>query len=302
MMEENKRPIYPEQEAGNYVEQTEAQIAQAQKYAAEQERKAKRERDMAILSDIANLVTKGAAVAGGAWKINKDESATAATNEKLRALRDSNSKQLVEYAKMRMAAADAARKERNAEKLAQYNADLNNYKLDIEAAKYANEQAYKERREAREIAESDAKKAYYKAQENYYNSGGKKTSSGGSGVNRDVYLINDDGTKKVFKHSENANNIQAAYAELPPEYRVTEQQIVYTENRDGNPVKKIDENGLPVTISVVKTKGVTLEEKKQAIERYNARERKKTASAAPANASPLNKGKKSNNKKDTGSW
>ena len=115
-------PDLPEMEMGNYVEQTDAQIAQAQKSAAEQERRAKRDRDMAILSDIANLVTKGAAMHGGAWKIDKEEARSAVANEKLRALRESNSKLLAEYARRRMAAQDAQRKERNAEKKAEYDA------------------------------------------------------------------------------------------------------------------------------------------------------------------------------------
>lgn len=276
-MEENKKelkaPVYPTLEKDNIVEQTEAQ---------KQEQRAKRDRDMAIIGDIANLVSKGAAMHGGAWKINKDENATAVANEKLAKLRESNSKQLAEHLKMRMAAADAARKERNAAKLAQYNADREDYK-------YANEQAYKERKEAREIAESTAKIARDEAYANYYNNGKPTKTGGGSGVNRDVYLINDDGSRTEFNHADTANNIQAAYAKLPPEYRVTEEQKVYTEDINGRPMMQIDENGLPVTIPVEKRKGLTLEEKRQAIERYNAREKK-----AAKKANPMGSGKKTN--------
>ena len=125
-------PERPEMEKGNYVEQTDAQIAQAQKYAAEQERRAKRDRDMAILSDIANLATKGAAMHGGAWKIDKEEARSAVANEKLRALRESNSKLLAEYARRRMEAADAARKERNAEKKAEYDAAVDKAKWEAD--------------------------------------------------------------------------------------------------------------------------------------------------------------------------
>ena len=125
-------PERPKMEKGNYVEQTDAQIAQAQKYAAEQERRAKRDRDMAILSDIANLATKGAAMHGGAWKIDKEEARSAVANEKLRALRESNSKLLAEYARRRMEAADAARKERNAEKKAEYDAAVDKAKWEAD--------------------------------------------------------------------------------------------------------------------------------------------------------------------------
>lgn len=151
-------PDRPEMETGNYVEQTEAQIAQAQKYAAEQERRAKRERDMAILSDIANLVTKGAAMHGGAWKIDREEAKSAIGNEKLRALRESNSKQLAEYARLRMAAQDAQRKERNAEKKAVYDAAVDKAKLEASIAeRNARLQETKEHNDAMEaIAKQNA--------------------------------------------------------------------------------------------------------------------------------------------------
>ena len=148
-------PERPEMEKGNYVEQTDAQIAQAQKSAAEQERRAKRDRDMAIISDIANLVTKGAAMHGGAWKIDKEEARSAAANDRLRALRESNSKLLAEYARQRMEAADAARKERNAEKKAEYDAAVNKAKLEASIAR--NNAELKERQEHNDVMEAIAK-------------------------------------------------------------------------------------------------------------------------------------------------
>ena len=170
-----KKLKYPELEQGNYEAQTEAIIKQSKDMADAQEKRAKRDRDMAILGDIANMVSKGAAMHGGAWKMNKDESMAAQGNAKLRALQESNSKQLGEYAKMRMNAADADRKERNAQKVAEYNADVNAYKSAVEAAKYAKEQERKDRQEARSAAESDAKIAREKAQADYYNNGGYST-------------------------------------------------------------------------------------------------------------------------------
>jgi hypothetical protein len=90
-------------------------------------------------------------------------------------------------------------------------------------------------------------------------------------VNRDVYLVNDDGTKKVFKHSENANNIQAAYAELPSGFKAQKEVKLYDEDDMGKPVLRIDAEGVPVTKLVENTKP-TLGEMRQAIENYNARE------------------------------
>ena len=257
-----KKLKYPELEQDNYVAQVEAETAEAKKRAEQLEKQAKWDRDMALWGDMASLAAKGAAMHGGAWKINKDESAAAKGNERLRALQKENAAQLAAYAKQEVAARDAARKERNTQKLARYNAEVELYKRDLEAEKYAKEQERKDRQEARQTAESTAKI-------NYYNNGGRRTTGGGSGVNRDVYLINDDGTKKVFKHSENANNIQAAYAELPSEFKAQKEVKLYDED-DIKPVLRIDAEGMPVTKLVQNTKP-TLGEMRQAIEEYNAR-------------------------------
>lgn len=282
-----KKLKYPELEQDNYVAQVEAETAEAKKRAEQLEKQAKWDRDMALWGDMANLAAKGAAMHGGAWKINKDESAAAKGNERLRALQKENAAQLAAYAKQEVAARDAARKERNAQKLAQYNAEVEQYKRDLEAEKYAKEQERKDRQEARQTAESTAKI-------NYYNNGGRRTTGGSSGVNRDVYLINDDGTKKVFRHAENANNIQAAYAELPSGYRVQKEVKLYDEDDMGKPVLRIDAEGMPVTKLVENTKP-TLGEMRQAIEEYNARELKKAGTAAPAKkANPMSGGKKTN--------
>lgn len=265
-----KKLKYPELEQGNYEAQTEAVIKQSKDLADAQEKRAKRDRDMAIFGDIASLVSKGAAMHGGAWKINKEEPMAAKGNEKLRALQESNSKQLVEYAKMRMNAADADRKERNAQKVAEYNAGVEQHKRDVEAQKYANEQAYKARKELREIAESEAKVKRDKAYADFYNNGGRRTGSGSS-VNRDVFLVNDDGTRINFTHADDANNVQAAYARLPEEYKVKKEVKLYDRDALGNPVLRIDEDGAPVT-TLIENTHPTLQDMRFAISEYNARE------------------------------
>ena len=160
------------------------------------------------------------------------------------------------------------------------------------------EQERKDKQDALKEAETASTIAKNQAYANYYNSGGKKTSGGGSSVNRDVYIIQDDGTKKMFRHSENANNIQAAYAELPKEFKAQKEVKLYDKDLMQRSVLRVDEEGVPVTKLVENTKP-TLGEMRQAIEEYNARELKKAGAAA---GSPLNKGKMSNNNKDTGSW
>ena len=265
-----KKLKYPELEQGNYEAQTEAIIKQSKDMADAQEKRAKRDRDMAIFGDIANLVSKGAAMHGGAWKMNKDESMAAQGNAKLRALQESNSKQLVEYAKMRMNAADADRKERNAQKVAEFNAGVEQHKRDVEAQKYANEQAYKAREEVRKIEESKAKINRDKAYADFYNNGGKRTGSDSS-VNRDVFLINDDGTRINFTHADDANNVQAAYARLPEEYKAKKEVKLYDRDALGDPVLRIDENGMPVT-TLIENTHPTLQDMRLAISQYNARQ------------------------------
>ncbi len=89
-------PERPEMEKGNYFEQTDAQIAQSLKTAAEQEeRNAKRDRDMAILSDITNLVTMGAAIHGGAWKIKPTQGYTESANKRIRDIKKRQRQELL---------------------------------------------------------------------------------------------------------------------------------------------------------------------------------------------------------------
>lgn len=188
-------PDRPVMETGNYVEQTEEQIAQAQKSAAEQERRAKRDRDMAILSDIANLVTKGAAMHGGAWKIDKEEARSAVANEKLRALRESNSKLLAEYARRRIEAADADRKDRNAEKKAVYDAAVDKAKLEASIAeRNAKLQEVEEHNDAMEAIAKQNADTRKKEADNKGKGGGKSTTGGsGSGKVKNMRYIGDWG-------------------------------------------------------------------------------------------------------------
>ena len=202
-------PEHPELEQGDYEAQTEAQIAEARRRAELLEKQAKWDRDAALIGDMAGMFAKGAAMHGGAWKVNKDESQAAKGNEKLRALQSENAARLAEYAKMRVAAQDAQRKERNAQRLAQYNADVEAYKSAVEAEKYAKEQERKDRLEARQAAESTAKIERDKAYANYYNSGKKGSSS-----NTSITLTFPDGTQHTFSKDKDGENwIDVAYEE-----------------------------------------------------------------------------------------
>lgn len=253
MSEKPKRPVYPVLDESSYTEDVEKGIADAERKAAQIEREAKRDRDMALIGDMAHLVTQGAAMHGGAWKIGQTQSEGAKGNERLRVLREKNAAQTAAFAKERAALREAKRKEENARKLAAYEAEL-------EAYKYNKEQERKDKLDALKEAETASTIARNQAYANYYNSGGRKTSGGGSSVNRDVFIIKDDGTKEYFKHADDANNVQAAYARLPKEYRVKK----WVE-------KKINGVGIGEYEWIEDTEA-SIEQKRQAISDYNNRE------------------------------
>ena len=208
MMNEKKRPEYPTLDEGTYAEDVERGIAEAEKKAAEIERQAKRDRDMALIGDMAHLVSQGAAMHGGAWKIGQTQNEGTKGNERLRALREKNAAQTAAFAKERAALREAKRKEQNALKLARFNAEVEQYKRDLEAEKYAKEQERKDRQEARQIAESTAKI-------NYYNNGGRRTAGGGSGAsNTPMPITFPNGRVKTFSEADNGDNwVNVAYEE-----------------------------------------------------------------------------------------
>lgn len=281
---------YPELKESTMSAELDAEQAAAEKRMREQERKARHDRDMAIFGDIANLFAQGAALHAGGKNVGRMQPATEVANERLRRLQESNSKQIAEYARQQIAARENKRKEDNAAMLARYNAEL-------EADKYNKEQERKDRQEERQAAESDARIKKEEAYADYYNSGGKKTSGGGSSVNRDVYLMNDDGTKKVFKYADSPNNIRDAYVWLYtnyPEYAVTRNELVYEEDRRGVKVPKLDAKGNKVYEPVI-DKYPTEQEMKQKFAEFNARELKKDGTVAPAKkANPMGSVKKAN--------
>jgi hypothetical protein len=204
---EKKKPIYPVLEEGTYAEDVERGIAEAEKKAAEIERQAKRDRDMALIGDMAHLVSQGAAMHGGAWKIGQTQNESAKGNERLRVLREKNAAQTAAFAKERAALREAKRKEQNAQKLAQYNAEVEQYKRDLEAEKYAKEQERKDRQEARQTAESTAKI-------NYYNNGGRRTAGGESASNTSMPITFPNGRVKTFSKADNGDNwVNVAYEE-----------------------------------------------------------------------------------------
>lgn len=197
---------YPELKESTMSAELDAEQAAAEKRMREQERKARHDRDMAIFGDIANLFAQGAALHAGGKNVGRMQPATEVANERLRKLQESNSKQIAEYARQQIAARENKRKEDNAAMLARYNAEL-------EADKYNKEQERKDRQEERQAAESYARIKKEEAYANYYNSGGKNTSGGGSG--NFLKITMPDGTEKTFSKKELGDNwINYTYEEL----------------------------------------------------------------------------------------
>lgn len=275
MMNEKKKPEYPTIDEGTYAEDVERGIAEAEKKAAEIERQAKRDRDMALIGDMAHLVSQGAAMHGGAWKIGQTQNESAKGNERLRQLREKNAAQTAAFAKERAALMEAKRKEQNAQKLAKYNAEVEQYKRDLEAEKYAKEQERKDRQEALKEAETASTIAKNQASTNYYNSGGR------SGKEKNMRYLGD----WAFDF-DNAAEVDEAYAKMvqaDPSKAVTETSYLFP-------------NGKVV-------KNPSTQQKRDALTNGGmTKEAPRAKTNGTTTASPLNKGKNSNNKKDTGSW
>lgn len=148
-MEKEKYPDFPVFEENSYEKDADA-LAEAERKRTEQmEKKARRDRDMAIIGDLAGLFAQGAAMHGGAYMTGRTESATAQANERLRKIQESNSKQLAEYARQQMVARDNARKERNAMKKAQYDAQVQQAKLDETIRNHKENERIRDQREDR---------------------------------------------------------------------------------------------------------------------------------------------------------
>ena len=202
MMNEKKRPVYPALDEGTYAEDVERGIADAERKAAQIEREAKRDRDMALIGDMAHLVTQGAAMHGGAWKIGQTQNESAKGNERLRVLREKNAAQTAAFAKERAALREAKRKEENARKLAAYEAE-------VEAYKRAQAQANADRDFAEKKRHNEETEKNYRAREQ------RLAAQGGSGTGNFLKITMPDSTEKTFSKKELGDNwINYAYEEL----------------------------------------------------------------------------------------
>lgn len=105
------------------------------------EKRARWQRNAAIMGDVAKLGLQSAALAGGATKVDRFTPETTSANEKMQAIRDRNAAQIMEFAKQRSAAREAER----ADKIAKG-------KLEASLAASEAEREYKERQRAEDVA------------------------------------------------------------------------------------------------------------------------------------------------------
>lgn len=224
---EKKYPIYPTLEQGTYSEELEKSYNEAEEQARKQEEKARRDRDVALIGDMAHLFSQSAAMHGGAWKVDKINSTAAAGNEKLRALQERNIAQTAQFAKERAALRDAKRKEENAAKVAQYNAEVEQYKRNLDEARRAEDMALE--REKLEEQKTYHENSLGIQKERNARLSQRGTGGGGGSSTRTKYTPYTVGGK-VYSYDEYGNRyIQKAYEALAnskPEYKVLGYKLV----------------------------------------------------------------------------
>lgn len=198
---EKKYPIYPTLEQGTYSEELEKSYNEAEERARKQEEKARADRDIALIGDMAHLFSQSAAMHGGAWKVDKTNSTAAAGNEKLRALQERNIAQTAQFAKERAALRDAKRKEENAAKVAQYNAEVEQYKRNLDEERRAEDVAHRDKVYDETVRHNQALEEL-RRQANK----GLSQRGGGSDMALPNVAYDRDGTPHYFKSSEAALN------------------------------------------------------------------------------------------------
>lgn len=103
---ESKRYTYWWQ-TPDYLGEVERRAASAEKRAEQDRKRVRRERNVAILGDIAKLGAQTFAKEGGAWKIPEFTPATEKANDKLAALRERHAAEVAAFARERAAARQA---------------------------------------------------------------------------------------------------------------------------------------------------------------------------------------------------
>lgn len=249
-------------------------IAQMEK----QERQAKRERNAALLSDIARVGAQVWAHDGGAWKIDKNTPATTAANSRLQAVRDKNAANMMLYAQRRQEAKQKdAEDARNKHKLqlTLEQQQRENELAQAKAAATAQQQQFDNEMKIQQLAETKRNNDLQDKSRREREARLWNQQSGGGGKKAPVYLLNDDGTKTEFPESEYGTlDVENAYYQLikdHPEYKV----------------KKMVSDSYGRGTKIVEVEFPSAAQMSAAIGNYNTRELKTNAQNATNNPSMM---------------
>lgn len=189
-------------------------IAQMEK----QERQAKRERNAALLSDIARVGAQLWAHEGGAWKIDRNTPATTAANSRLQAVRDKNAANMMLYAQRRQEAKQKDAADAMAKHKMQLSLEQQQRENELEQAKAAAAAQQQKFDNAMKIQQAGETKRHNEATEKNQREREARLwnqQSSGGGNKKDtapIYTLNADGTKTEYPVSEYGDlAIAAAY-------------------------------------------------------------------------------------------
>lgn len=200
----------------DFVGAVESQAKAAEKRAEQDRKRVRRERNMAILGDIAKLGAQMYAKNGGAWKIDAFTPATEKANDKLAALRERHAAEVAAFARQRAAAKQAQIADNNARMKLETSLAEADLDRRIKAEKDARDFAYKVTKDEfdAKIAEQNAVSRRISA-----NASAEKASGGSEekGSNRDWI-------SEYWRHIHNY-----------PQF------AIYLTDEDGDPIKDDDD-------------------------------------------------------------
>lgn len=127
----------------NYVEAEKKYQEAGKKQMEIAEKRAKRQRNLAIFGDLAKLGAQAYAKGGGVYKIDKITPQTEIANEKLRKVRDNNAAQIMAYAERMRAAQQGDAANEQARMKAEYDYSIADAAAKAKAAKDARDYQYK---------------------------------------------------------------------------------------------------------------------------------------------------------------
>lgn len=212
-----------------YLSAVESSEKVAAKQYEQDKKRLRRERNVAILGDLAKLAAQTGAVAGGAWKVDAFAPETQKVNDKFAALRERRAADVAAFAKQRAAARQALIADNNARMKLETSLAEADIDRRIKAEKDARDFAYKVAKD-----ESDAKIAAQNAESRRISANASAgRASGGSGAKNDAIY------EEYYKWLEKYPEIQVRKAVAKRDRRGR-----YAKDKDGNQVYEYvdDEN------------------------------------------------------------